>query len=1424
MSPSSTSVELEVGSNPTQVSSTPEFLSQLRALGVRVGAEGGNLTLRAPKGAITESLRTELLRRKPEIIAFLAATSQTSHTVEIPRIDRDGELPVSFQQQRLWFMEQLVPDSALYNMPGALRLHGALNREALGRSLQEIVRRHEVLRTNILTVEGSPRLAIRAADEWAMEEMDLRRGAPAEMDSEVNRAVRRESRRPFDLAHDYLVRASLLILGELDHVLLVVMHHIASDGWSLGVLVRELSRLYPAFCAGQPSPLPELPVQYIDYAAWQRKWLASGVIEAQLPYWKEQLRGPLPVLEIPADHPRPAVQSYRGARRKTYLSKELTEGLKALSRTENTTLFIILLAGFQALLYRYGAGEDIVVGTASANRNRAELNDSIGFFVNNLALRTHVSGGLTVRELLVRARDVVLSGFEHQDVPFDHLVEVLQPQRDMNHSPLIQALFVLHNFAIPSLELSGVSFSQMDIDIGMARFDLSVEGVERNGVLEFDFEYNSDLFEEASITRMQHHYAILLEGMIARLDCPVAQLPMLSGSERNQLEAWNATGREYPQTTIHRLIEEQARRTPEATALRFEGRAMSYGQLNRRANQLAVHLRNLGIGPEVLVGLCMERSLEMVVALLGILKAGGAYVPIDPGYPADRRAYMIEDSHAPVLLTQASLAGALAGAAARLIVLDTAWKEIGRLPEEDLEDGAGPEHLAYVIYTSGSTGKPKGAMNAHQAVCNRLLWMQDEYRLTESDGVLQKTPFSFDVSVWEFFWPLMTGARLVIARPDGHRDPGYLARLIGEEGVTTLHFVPSMLRVFLEAQGMKGCGSIRRVICSGEALPYELQQRFFELSVAPLYNLYGPTEAAVDVTQWACEWESRRRVVPIGRPVANTQIRILDKDLNPVPLGLPGEIYIGGVQVGRGYWGRPDLTAERFIRDPFRTGGRLYRTGDLARWLEDGAIEYLGRNDFQVKLRGFRIELGEIEAALSEHAGVGQAVVAAREDSAGETLLVAYVVEQPPMRLDTASLRDFLRSRFPEYMVPSLYVVLPALPMTPSGKVDREALPAPSDRGVNAAAGGAAPRNAVEQEVAEIWKDLLKNDRVGIHDNFFDLGGHSLLVVQLQNRLRQQLGRELALADLFARPTVAAMAELLGTSGAAVTTEALPWKCLVPVQLRGTRTPLFVVVGYLANISNETELILSRVAVHLEMDRPVYGFRPRWLNGSEVAYRSVGEMARECLDELRTLQPKGPYLLAGYCNAGAVALEMAQQLVREGEEVRLLALVDCFRPSALHTLLVNLSLKLDYVSRKGKHMVEVIVDLTTSTNGSRKHLVYQYVRRKFKKPAERSGQDRSHDLFEQHRRTLMRYRPEPYPGPISLFVSENWYHAIAQVKWHFLQRRLGWQGIARGGLSIHKVPGDHQALLTVNSGVLARLIRKCIADALPEFPPKVGPS
>ncbi|HEY0077786.1 MAG TPA: amino acid adenylation domain-containing protein [Pyrinomonadaceae bacterium] len=1040
--------------------------------------------------------------------------------------------PVSFAQQRLWFLQQMEPEGATYNVPVATRLKGRLDTSVLEQTLREIIRRHESLRTTFDIVEGEPVQLISEHFGLALPIEDLSQLPAAEREEAARRLSNEEVRKPFDLSKGPLLRARLLRLDEDDHVLLVTLHHIISDGWSMGVLVGEVATLYRAYAEGEESPLAELPLQYADYAQWQREWLQGDALEAQLDYWRRQLKGAPPVLELPTDRPRPPVQSFRGAQETFALSESLSDELRKLCAREGATLYMLLLAAFQTLLHRYTNQTDIVVGTPIAGRNRSELEGLIGFFINTLVLRADVSGNPTFRELLGRVREVALGAYAHQDVPFEKLVEEFQTERDLSHMPLVQVLFALQNTPEKeAVELPGLTLAGVEADNGTARFDLSFNVWESGRTIEGFMRYKTELFDASTVRRMLSHFRNLLVGVALRPDRRISELPLLDDEERAQLQNWNATRADYPsEQTLHALFEAQAERTPDSIALIFERESISYRELNRRANRLANHLRCRVGRRDTLVAVCAERSVELVVGLLAVLKAGGAYVPIDPAYPHERIAFMLEDARPRLLLTQERLLASLPRGEAEVFRLDADREKVASEDEGNPQVRVAPENLAYMIYTSGSTGKPKGALNTHAAICNRLLWMQDAYRLDSSDRVLQKTPYSFDVSVWEFFWPLLTGARLVVARPGGHQDSAYLVELVEREQITTLHFVPSMLQLFLAERDLRRrCASLRRVLCSGEALPFELQQKFFAHLDTELHNLYGPTEAAVDVTFWQCERDSTRPLVPIGRPIANVEIQLLDPYLNQLPIGIAGELYIGGAGLARGYLNRPELTAERFIPNPFgeAIGERLYRTGDLARRLADGEIEFLGRVDYQVKIRGFRIELGEIEAALVAHEGVGECQVLAREDAPGDKRLVAYIVARETSATSAGELREFLQARLPEYMIPSAFVSLDAFPLTPNGKVDRRALPAPGAARPELRQTYVAPRNGLETMLVEMWRETLGIERIGVEDNFFELGGDSIKGAIFINRLQETLGQIIHVVVIFTSPTVAQLAAYL---------------------------------------------------------------------------------------------------------------------------------------------------------------------------------------------------------------------------------------------------------------------------------------------------------
>jgi len=1028
----------------------------------------------------------------------------------------ENSFPLSLSQRGMWFLEQLQPGNPAYVAPGAIRLRGHIDVALLRRALAVVVGRHEAIRTTFQLRDGKPRQIVVPHLDVELPEVDLRGTGLSEVEVE-DRVGAEVLGEPFDLAAGPLLRVTLLRLADAEYVLAVAMHHLVSDRWSLGILTSELSTVYESLRAGEEPALPEPGVQYGDYAAWQQDQHAKGAWDKDLTYWRERLAGAPADLGLTTDRPRAAVQGFNGAALPLSLPADLMTDLGAVANQRGATTYMALLAVFQVLLHRYTGQRDLVVGVPTAMRSQADVQAVMGYFVNTLPIRADVSGDDDFGTVLGRVRQSCLDAYAHQDAPFELVVGELNAARDLSRPPVYQVSFSYGRDPVPAKGFGGVELRRVVMRSHGAKFDLELQTFDDDGGLGGWIEYDTDLFDAATITRMAGHFRRLVEQVVADPTRPVGRLDLLDDAERaSALAPGEVT--EWPDGLIHQCIEERARRCPDAEAVRFAGESISYAELNRRANQLANRLRRTADGSDVLIGVAMERSVELVVSLVAVVKAGFAYVPIDPGYPRARLEYLLDDANVPVLLTQRRLRAELPPVTAEVLCVDEL--DLGDERGENLDlpiDGA---DAAYVIYTSGSTGRPKGVVNVHSAIRNRLLWMQDAYRIDATDRVLQKTPFSFDVSVWEFFWPLMVGSTLVVAKPGGHQDPGYLAETIQAEGVTTVHFVPSMLQVFLADPASAGCTGLRRVICSGEALPQPLQERFFDTLPAELYNLYGPTEAAIDVTAWACRRDGDPRPVPIGHPIANTRMYVLDSYDQPVPVGVPGELHIGGANLARGYLNRPELTAERFVDNPFVAGGRLYRTGDLARFRADGAIEYLGRLDHQVKLRGFRIELGEIESVLAQHDAVREALVLATEHAPGDTRLVAYVSPAA----EATELAAFARERLPEYMVPSAIVGLDRFPLTSNGKVDRSALPAPSYGG--SAVEPVAPGTSLERTIAEQWCAVLGVERVGTNENFFELGGHSLLMAEVRNRLAS-LGHELSMVELFQHPTVGSLADHL---------------------------------------------------------------------------------------------------------------------------------------------------------------------------------------------------------------------------------------------------------------------------------------------------------
>lgn len=1072
-----------------------------------------------------QDLADRIANLSPEQLELLSRRLQRENRAAlqaqpITRRSNSHALPLSFAQQRIWFIDQWEPGSAAYNVPAAIHLKGHVNVLTLGQSLNAVVARHEALRTRFVVDDERPTQVIAPAAGLEIRVVNLRE--VPEREELSKRLAIEEAQRPFDLTRGPLLRVTLLWLGEVDYVLLIVMHHIVSDGWSIGVLIREVASLYEAFLKGEPSPLPELPVQYADFAVWQRDWLQGHVLEEQLGYWKRQLGGELPVLELPTSRLRPALQTLRGARHFFALPESLSNKLRALCEQEGITLFMLLLAAFQTLLYRYTGQTDILIGSPIANRNRPETEGLIGSFVNTLVLRTDLSGNPSFRDLLDRVRDVTLQAYTHQDLPFEKLVEELQPDRDLSRNPLFQIMFVLQNAPMPTLKAPGLTMSLIEVDRGTSQFDLTLSLENTQQGIKGLLEYNTDLFDAESIARMQGHLKALLEEVAACQERRLDELRLLTESELHQIALeWNDRQASLPAVAcLNELVEAQAAQTPDSIAIIFNGERVSYGALNRRANQLAHYLRRQGVGPEVCIGICLDRSLEMIIGMLGVLKAGGTYVPLDPAYPREQLCFMLADAKAPLILTQEHLLERLGQHEALLLCLDKDWELIARESDENPRSVVTGEHLAYVIFTSGSTGRPKGVAIAHRNASALLRWAHTAFAPEELRGVLASTSICFDLSVFELFVPLTCGGKVILVQNALH-----LPGLPEAAEVTLINTVPSAISEIVRQGWLPP--SPYTINLAGEPLTSTLVDQLYESGMARrIFDLYGPSE---DTTYSTFAPRAQHGEATIGRPVDNTQVYLLDAALNSVPIGVPGELYIGGAGVVRGYLRRPELTAERFVPHPFSAtaGARLYRTGDLARYFADGQLEFMGRIDHQVKIRGFRIELGEIEAALSQHPSVRETIVLAREDEPSQKRLVAYVVPKENPGPSLNELRNFLVQKLPMHMVPSAVIILEAMPLTPNGKLNRRALPAPDSTRPALEHEFVAPRNDAEELLAAAWKEILGLNEIGIHDDFFELGGHSLLATRLQARIFKVFGVELPLRELFKRPTICGMAGII---------------------------------------------------------------------------------------------------------------------------------------------------------------------------------------------------------------------------------------------------------------------------------------------------------
>lgn len=1238
--------------------SITSILNDLRQRNIMIRVKGNDLSIVAEKGALSPETRTILASHKQAIVNYLRQLEQNGDR-EIQVVDRSLRLPLSSGQQRLWFLAQLEPASSAYVIPAAVRIYGSLQPFLLHQALCKIVDRHEVLRTVFKIEGGEPVQVILNEMAVPFSLIDLRHDSPANQETQMEERIRCEMSKPFDLSEGPLLRAVLLQLGEQEHVLFLAIHHIVADGWSIPILVRELSAFYAASQNGKPAGLPALPVQYADFAAWQHRWIGSAMRGRQLAYWESQLADLVP-LALPTDHSRNEQSSPRGATAAFMVPDALASRLKFLGLQEEATPFVVFLAAFKVLLSRYSSQSQIAVGTPIANRELREIQGLIGFFVNTLVLFTHANLSASFRDLLRQVRKTMIDAMENQDLPFEQLVDHLQPERMLNQNPLFQVMFILEN-PPRSDTLGDLTLRTLEVEALTAKFDLTLSLVTEEGQLQGRLNYNRELFEPAAIHRMIAHYQALLEGVAQQPDQSMIELQWLTEAERQQLLVeWNKTAVEYPEETLVDLFERQADSAPEVVALRYMDQQLTYAELNERANQLAHYLRELGVQPEMPVAICLERSLEMVVALLGVLKAGGAYVPMDPGYPQERLRWMLEDIQPAVLLTQSSLEMLLPPFRGKIIRLDEEWEEISRRSSENPACEVSENNLAYVLYTSGSTGRPKSVGVHHSSVAVLMHWARKVFSAEELSGVLASTSICFDLSVFEIFAPLSWGGKVIVAG-----NVLELATISAREQVKLVNTVPSAMQELVRSHGLPQ--SVITVNLAGEALATTLVQHVYGIeNIKRVLNLYGPSEDTTYSTWfWIKKEEAEsveRPTVSIGTPISNTQVYVVDERIAPVPIGVAGELYIGGAGLARGYLNRPELTAERFVPNPFvdqgvASGWRLYRTGDKARWRQDGKLEYLGRFDDQVKIRGYRIELGEIEAVLGQHPSVAQSAVIVRGEQQAERRLVGYVVRNKnDIEGGSRTLREYLRSRLPEYMVPGAIMELEYLPLTPNGKLDRRALARMAPEGQNGEKAYVAPRTPREEMLTNIWAELLRVEKVGIHDSFFELGGHSLLALQLTSRIKLAFAVDMPVSALFKAPTVARMAGHIES----VIGQNLPQASaiLVDIQPHGTLAPFVCVHPIGGQVICYTEL-----AKHLGSNQPFYGLQSPPVSESAGTTMSIEEMAQMYCKEILRVQSEGPYLLGGWSMGGWIAFEMARQLKLSGKAVGLLALFDTYPPA-----------------------------------------------------------------------------------------------------------------------------------------------------------------
>ncbi len=1388
-----------------------KLMGRLRELGCRISADGDNLRLRKTKNDIPAELIQQIKINKTEILAFLNTAKDQAVTSQkdIPKLPTNALKQLSFAQQRLWFLGQIENSNATYNMPMSLQLEGKLNVDALFESLAYVIDRHESLRMYFPTVEGQPKIRIKNIENFnILSVQDLSNLDQPTQSIMVQTLINNHVQEPFNLKTGPLFKAKLLQLKDDQFILLLNMHHISSDGWSIGIFIRELCHAYLTFSQGQKPTLEPLPIQYSDFATWQRNWLQGEVLETQINYWKKQLKDAPPRLELPTDYPRPPIQSYKGSHYSHTLTPELTEQLKTLSQQEGVSLYMLLLAVFNLLLSRYSRQDDLCIGSPIANRPHPQTEGLIGFFANTLVLRNQIKSEQSFQQFLHQTRQTCLDAYQHQDIPFEFLVEQLKPVRSLSYNPIFQVMFAVENNDSEALNLPGLKIEWIDSSYPFAKFDLSLLALESDGQLNCNWEYATDLFETITIQRMAEHWEVLLQQIVTNPQQTISTLSWLTKADQKQLELWNQTNTNYPQDkTLVDLFEEQVNKTPDNIALVFEEQSLTYQELNQKANQLAHFLhQNYQIKPDTLIGICIERSLDMAIALLAVLKAGAAYVPIDSNYPEERIKYILENSKISLLLTQSfindKLSGFFSEFSGQLINLDRLNFE--SFPCHNLALQSKPNDLAYVIYTSGSTGQPKGVMVEHKGLCNLALVEIETFDVHPSSRVLQFASFSFDAFIWEVLMAWGGGATLYLGNKDNLMPGLPLVERLRDDAITHITLPPSALAVL----PWENLPSLQTIIVAGEACSPELVKKWSQ--GRNFFNGYGPTEGSVCAT--IAKYTSFEEKITIGRPIPNVQVYILDSHLQPVSIGVPGELHIGGAGLARGYLDRPDLTAEKFIEvNLLGKIERIYKTGDLAKWQNDGNIEFLGRIDHQIKLRGFRIELGEIEAVLLKHPAIKEVIVNLHKTENNQQL-VAYVTGE---LIDDLSqqLKQHLKTHLPDYMIPSQIIRLDEFPLTPNGKIDRQALPHPNHESQSLYE---APRNNIEQQLTEIWSLIVECEKISIHDNFFDLGGHSILAIKLLNEIQKNFNQELSLTSLFQNPTIAQLAQQLSQF------EVQPSiSDLLVLQPSGQKISIFCVAG-----SNGHAFYFRDFAMNFADEHPVYGLETPGRDGSHSLPISVEDHASSLIKTLQQKQPKGPYILIGYSSGCSVALEMAFQLEQQGEIISLLGIFDA-----------GLVANPDYITKRSDlDWIWNMIERIEAVKGISLGLNYEQL------AAQSDDQNRwylaaealyHHNVLPEHstlsllrtnlevmKRVTLNYAAyQPnflISAPIVLFRAQDVKEIVVQehqAMSHYQQSDWGWQPYSNKPVQVISVPGNHgQMLYEPNVKILADQLKKSIQE------------